>query len=313
MKLTSAHHKFISEAIGPKYSANSVPGGSTHHVFQIDSASGVYYLKVRGHHYSLAPAVLSEPSDISYEVESLKLLHSIDREMFPQLIDFAPDISAFLMSSVMDPEDLLIRRISEGNLAITASNTLGAQLALIHQSLASTNHSPRSDDGEFYKTYIFNHITSLNYRELEGLQAMLSRRPRQLIFGDLSPKNIGIASGEMRFIDFDSMHCGHRDYEIGFVAGHLLLHAIIGGIGTDHYYAFLAAYSDVEPAILHQNTQKVIAHSVLATLIYRLDNKWVEYPIDTIDPKQKTIVLETIKDCLKDSVALAQLPNRLIK
>jgi len=114
------------------------------------------------------------------------------------------------------------------SLSLARAERLGETVRRIHQCAASARFSIRGHGDKAFFAAKLNHKLGFGDNPvLHQLIAELScQQPRQIILGDPSPKNIAIArdSDCFRFFDLEDVHRGNVVFDVGFLAGHFLLH-----------------------------------------------------------------------------------------
>ncbi|PIS04896.1 MAG: hypothetical protein COT81_03950, partial [Candidatus Buchananbacteria bacterium CG10_big_fil_rev_8_21_14_0_10_42_9] len=128
-------------------------------------------------------------------------------------------------------------------------------------------------------------------------------KERSLILGDLSPKNLGLVSGELRICDLDTAHRGNPIFDIGFFIGHVYLHSLEHEYPAAQYVKeFLRTYHpEDETDAIPPEDDLLLKRIVLGTLLYRLNNKMVPYPLD-ISEEEKVKVVAEINNLLKSNL-----------
>ena len=114
------------------------------------------------------------------------------------------------------------------------------------------------------------------------------------IHGDLSPKNIVRVTDPsgFRFYDLESAHQGNIEFDLGFLAGHLLIHVLHGRHSSELVDEFVKAYD--ERAVIKADPI-ALRGVVAATMLYRLDNSVVPYDCGGIFPETRATVVNCNK------------------
>jgi Ser/Thr protein kinase RdoA (MazF antagonist) len=101
--------------------------------------------------------------------------------------------------------------------------------------------------------------------------------PRQLILGDLSPKNIGVDnSGKVHICDLENVHIGNAVFDLGFLVGHFLIHTLRDADRASSLLeSLLGGYSSVRFTM--DTGGEILKRIVLGTILYRLDNQIIPY------------------------------------
>ncbi len=118
----------------------------------------------------------------------------------------------------------------------------------------------------------------LGYRgnHIDNIITELRTYPKQLVLGDLSPKNIYVASnGKITICDLETSHMSNTIFDVGFLAAHIILHNIKNeNKALELASRFVCGYSsENNDSIDNRMLNKVI----LAIILYRVDNPVIPY------------------------------------
>lgn len=123
------------------------------------------------------------------------------------------------------------------------------------------------DDGDdiYFRQNLQYRIGFLGMSVADELVNQLVCMDRQIIFGDLSPKNIGISpSGELTTCDLESAHRGNAVFDAVFLLAHLLLHSKDDPVRTIEMFHDGYLLDDEELTI----------GLIVALMLYRIDPKF---------------------------------------
>lgn len=302
------YDKFLGAALGGYTSIEPATKAAIHHVFRVKTEQGDYYLKHRSTVYAKTPSHAADPFDMAYEAAALQIMHEVAPNNCPALIAYDRDSGLLLMTDIMSPGDNLEDRLYDGSASKSQGQILGTTLAALHRALSVYGNDKRLiRDTDIYETNLFYKFDSLNYPHVSETAMRLRREPRQLIHGDLSPKNIGIDDSIASFCDFDNSHYGNFIYDAGFILGHLILHTACDA-GQSIAGAFMEAYTADEQYFRDVQRRDLLARTALGACIYRLDNKWVKYEIKGLTENGKSLLLQQVTAKLaEESIALEDI------
>lgn len=303
---------FLEETIGGVENIEPVSGGLVHRVFRVKSQNAVYYLKVRGDQFAGMPTVESVPSDIRHEEKALRLMSSVAPDTFPHVVASKQDEGMLLITSVMKPEDNFLARLRAQTITEEDLGSMGKALRDIHDKLDPIEEAIRDDgDEQYYKNNLLYRLGSQQNETLNNTIQELSMRERKLIFGDLSPKNLGLVSGQLRICDLDASHRGNSIFDVGFFIGHLYVHGLEREYPVSKFTEeFLKAYQFTEYAE-GASDDALLKRIVLGTLLYRLHNKIVPYPIDITDREKLNTSSEITRLLNQDQIDWEIIEQRI--
>jgi Ser/Thr protein kinase RdoA (MazF antagonist) len=171
------------------------------------------------------------------------------------------------------------RHLIERSATTSEMMRLGRTLRRVHQATRDARRSQTSDDPRFPAYQADFALRSPRHAALDAACAEMAGRPdRQLVLGDLAPKNISITDGQIGLCDLDNAHHGWPLYDLGYFAGHLLIHHLT----RPHVLPALVA------ALLkgYQGTQALTRPDAVLTatvaagvVLYRLGNGVVPYSL----------------------------------
>lgn len=267
---------FIEEEI---VSLESVSGGLVHHVFHIRTATASYFLKRLGTSFAGIPSIESRPSDIQFEAEALRLLEHYPGPIFPKVVGLNIERGVLLITGIMESEHHLLRKMQGKEFGSSDAESIGSQIADIHCYMAGILKSVRTEsDNEYYEENLRFRFGAQNDSHLDELSEVLRLRPRQLILGDVSPKNLGIVNGELRVCDLEDAHRGNREFDTGFLSGHLLLHWLQERSPSPSWAeSFMQGYKEKQH--ISTDEENLVVRVALATMLYRLRHTLVPYPL----------------------------------
>lgn len=268
-------------------------GGLVHDVYRIETKTGNFFLKHRGENFAHLKKIKINPKDLVYEHKALSVFSQLAPDNFPELVTYNQEQNYLIMTDVSNGDDNLEEQFRKNQVTDETIKTLGLNLRYVLDQ-AATAKTPIHESGD-HNSYISNLHYRLGYQNnpyLNTLIKELNLEPRQLILGDLSPKNIIIKdSGNVKFYDLEGAHQGNYIFEVGFLLGHLILHS----------------HEDVNKALkcteifknefnLSGKQLNLLKSIVIGTIMYRLKGV-IPYPINLI-AAQKEKILENCVDIL---------------
>lgn len=272
------------------HSIQSVTGGNVHRVFSIQMTDGVImYLKKR--ESSFAHIQLeSNPEDIRFEHKALDSFEGIAGSIIPSIIHYSSDQCYLILSDVMPDNPNAEILFQEQKVTCAMIQSFAKSLADLHNGLERLDSTVRDNEDEYYHHNLSYRIGFIDHHAAQKLLANMSILPRQLIFGDVSPKNISFTNeNELRICDLETAHIGNRIFDVGFAIGHIALHRL-------HNEEPL--YPDIELFIhtyMQGNTLTAaeidcIAPIILTTIWFRIDSPLVPYSISFSEEVKKRLL-----------------------
>lgn len=290
---------FLSTALKDIKSISPVSGGLVHSVFRVETNSEIAYLKIRGNRFTGIPDIVCDPMDLRHEAKSLRLLSKILPDNFPRYIAFNQKHALLLMTSVMTEDENLTKYFKEDRLTTKTIYNIGQTISRMHDLTCSCILNPIRDDGDekFYHDNLQYRLRFYGNSVLNEVADELVSLPRQIIFGDLSPKNIGVCGDKITFCDLDSVHFGNVEFDIGFFAGHILLHSFQSSLQLiDLLNYFFKGYQMLRYDL--ETNNPLLMRIALGACLYRLDNAIVPYPL-RMKSQAKIELIKNILDLLK--------------
>lgn len=275
------HIGMLEEIVGRINDISVATGGLVNYVYRVEGERGTLYLKVRKTEFSALPLLNSNPADIRYESKALDILSSAFPEVFPNQVAFYPKESMMVLSDAIGNGVRLDEAFRRGTFSEESSASLGSLVGRIHTKFRDADISIREDGDEEY------HTKNLEYRlgyhknhELDSLVSRLKQGPRQLILGDLSPKNMGVGpDGKFTMWDLEIAHRGNPVFDVGFLAAHVVLHS---RDGTEKPGRLLKALLDG----YYSTADKVgvdgidLKQIVLGIILFRMRNEVIPYMME---------------------------------
>lgn len=274
---------------------SSVMGGVAHQVFQIRSGDKRYYLKIRGDRFASVPEIICNPADIVLEYRALTAFHQVSPDNFPQVLAFDEDRHYLILSDAMPNGEKLENLFLEEKVTPLMLFNFGRTLSKIHTSSSSCRDSvrPGSDSG-YYQT-VLGHRFGYRHNSVldEMVQTLSDLDNKQLILGDVAPKNIGVSDDGKRFIFFDleTAHQGDAIFDYAYFLGHILIHSLASAdSASSNVNSYSQGYGQ------HDFDDLLIKRLALGTILYRLRSV-IPYPTQ-LDANRTVTVEKRIESLL---------------
>ncbi|MEI6479927.1 MAG: hypothetical protein WCO12_00170 [bacterium] len=282
---------FITETIGPKFEISKVYGGLVHDVYKIHNKNTYHYLKLRGSYFSMIPNIVINPKDIKYEKKALEIFSKLLPDIFPTIIAFNEELSAIILSDINPSGYTLELLFNQQKVNVLIMEKIGIALGRTHFYLRTITDSIRPDDDKnYYESNFCDRFLKFNYPIAnicaKKLVSDLKKIPRQLILSDLSPKNIGISEdNKISFFDLECVHKGNTIFDLGFLLGHITLHS--KNNSNVLIKSLLQGYMmSINDSIDSKMLEKIMG----ITILYRLCNEIIPYPLPISDAEKKALI-----------------------
>ncbi|KKR07368.1 MAG: hypothetical protein UT33_C0002G0002 [Candidatus Peregrinibacteria bacterium GW2011_GWC2_39_14] len=282
-----------------RYRLESVSGGLVHHMYRLVSAEKTMYLKIRGSIFSNLPDIQVDPNDIQFEKQAMNLLDQKLPGMFPHVLAYYANDHALLMTDVIPSGLTLERLFNSGTVSEEIMHACGKAVAKFHKAVEFSPPIRPDNDDITYSNNLLYRLGYLRIHEIDRVIERLKQMPRQVIFCDFSPKNIGVnANDEVTFCDLELVHFGNTIFDINFLASHILLHSKSVEEGSRRLTSFLAGYLSEVNTDLNEELSKVL---ILGIGLFRLDNPIIPYFLP-INEKVKEKRILKIREILSNDV-----------
>lgn len=280
--LSRATCRAVAELLGAIDRVSLVGSGLVHHVYRVSGPHGTLIVKQRGSECAGLPGIAVLPEDITYEQSALSALAAVAPDLVPSVLNFVREDSALVLTDL--PIDYSLDDVlRDGGVTPADCNRVGAALGRVHTGLATLDAESIDQRPEYYEKNLYERIGYHGEPVLDAVADRLRSQERQLVWGDPSPKNIGfgrVMSG-VSFYDFEAFHCGNRVFDLGFLAGHVLLHTFAR---PDRAGSLLGALMDgYEHTCAASVEGDLVGQVALAIIAYRAWSPVVLYPIDLPD------------------------------
>jgi hypothetical protein len=302
--------QYIHPHCGEVLRVETVDKGVVHFVYRITGTRQRVYIKIRGSNFSKVPQIKCRPDEILYEKRAIELLHSIEPESFPFLLEFIEHRFALVMSDVTPQDETLESLFDQGAVSTKHIIDLAQLIKRTHVHFAEQEPVLRpGDEEQAYHNNLRYRLGVLNLFEINELIDELIRQDRQLIFGDLSPKNIGVNNGRITMFDLEQVHIGNPIFDVGFLLSHIVLHTLEE---QDTMFEFVSTFLNgmgIHEMIRERNW--VLNRIIIGTILYRLENRVIPYNL-TISKEILNAVSSQCHLLLSKSETLENILYRLV-
>ncbi|KNE83328.1 aminoglycoside phosphotransferase family protein [Streptomyces xinghaiensis] len=203
-----------------------VSGGNVAHVFSVRGPAGRVIIKIRREYFARIPSLRADPALIGDERRLLELYHAAAPGVFPRVLAFHDDTHTMVLSDVIPDGRTYHQHLIERSATAGEMARLGRTLRRVHQATRDARPPQQQHPDPRFPIYQQDFaLRSPGHPALDAACAEMADRPdRQLVLGDLAPKNIGITDARIGLCDLDNAHHGWPLYDLGYFAGHLLIH-----------------------------------------------------------------------------------------
>jgi len=269
---------------------SKVSGGVAHQVFQINAARNRYYLKIRGMSFAAIPEIACNPNDIDIEYQALEMFYQVAPDNFPRVLSYNQDNHYLVLEDAIPNgeklEDLFLKQKTTSKMFFN----FGQTLAKVHRAASCCDKPVRDDnDQTYYRTVLGHRFGYRNNPTLNELMESLSiLADKQLVLGDVCPKNIGVndLGKHFMFFDLETAHQGDAVFDYAYFLGHILIHALTTSeIELDNVTEYVKGYGT------NKFDDLLVKRIALGTALYRLKSI-IPYPTgldinQTLDVEKK--------------------------
>ena len=285
-----------------------ISGGVAHQVFQINAGINRYYLKIRGDRFASIPEIACNPKDIEIEYRALESFHQVAPDNFPKVFNFNQDKNYLILEDAMPNGEKLEDLFLKGKTTPQMFFNFGQTLAKIHDASSSCKKPIRiNGDRAYYKTVLGHRFGYRNNPILDSLIESLSAlKNKQLILGDVSPKNIGVNDNGKNFMFFDleTVHQGDTVFDYAYFLGHILIHNLTSSSANlEDVTEYMKGYGD------HKFEELMVKRIALGIMLYRL-RSIVPYPT-RLNAIQATEVERNIESLLPHDLTKLDWPKAI--
>lgn len=276
-----------------------VVGGVAHDVYQVISSGENFYLKIRDTRFSQIPEISCDPAEIVFEYQALTLFKCLAPENFPYVLSFNPEQFYLVLSDAISDgkklEDLFLEEMVIPEMLFV----FGKTLKKIHKLSQQHQEGLRPDgDKAHYEAKLQHRLGYRHSQVLDGvIEALRCQKDKQLILGDVAPKNIGVNDSGRQFIFFDleDAHLGDVIFDYAYFLGHLLIHTFTSPSIS------VKAIENYEKGYDGDNfDQALVKKIVLGIMLYRLGGI-IPYATN-LDANQKIAVEKNVETLLSEDL-----------
>lgn len=268
--------------LNDNFSIKEIDNGIVHDVVYIKDKDKDFYLKIRLDHFKTNPAIKIDPLDIFYEYRALLLIREKCGPVVPEVFFFKSNFM-LLENMKKPPEKILYDIMPSQEISLNDITKFAKNIRQIHSALMEAGEEIRLEksNNQRYKDYLYWRFGAWNNNSLNSLIKNLEMNgTKQLILGDLNPKNI-VLGETIKYFDFETFHFGDREFDLGFFLGHLLLNYFNELEKCDN---LVKGFKQEYP--LSAKQEKLIVNVCLGTIYYRMKTNFDYTTCFAID-KQK--------------------------
>lgn len=273
----------LESLIGVPAGVREFESGLVHRVARVHGGGGSVVLKAREAECRRLDVKLV-PEDIDAEYRALLLVGRIASDIVPMVHGFDRVASTLLLEDVETVGQSLALDYLARCDAMAAGRfwaRLGSAVARIHVGLAAHPlDALRSDelaDGGFFAHNLDERIGVLEWREIAPLLDQVRALPRQLVLGDLSPKNLIAGPERLTLLDLEDCHAGVAVFDLAFLLAHLYLGMLHFGPREVARALHLAQQEYEASRALRSDEVEVLGPLTSALVGYRVDGRRVPY------------------------------------
>jgi 5-methylthioribose kinase len=206
-------------------------GGVSNTVLAISTSTRNLVLKQALPALKVAELWEADPRRAIVEADALKLFHSLNPEIVPELVFVDPIRFVVVMKRVPLSSRVWKSDLLAGVYRPQVARTLGTTLAQWHNFGNSNPDAQRKfmevalfDQLRIDPFYRFVANKNVNLQDsINQLIAELENNKSTIVHGDFSPKNFMVTEDDNVYIlDFEVMHVGNPVFDLAFIMAHLL-------------------------------------------------------------------------------------------
>ena len=214
-----------------KIEVEVLTGGVSNTVLAISTGTKNLVLKQALPALKVAELWEADPRRAIVEADALKLFHSLNPEIVPELVFVDPIRFVVIMKRVPLASRVWKSDLLGGIYRPQVARTLGTTLAQWHNFGASNLdvHSKFMEDTLFDQLRIdpfYRFVANKNIDLREPINQLISELEKDkstIVHGDFSPKNFMVTEDDHVYIlDFEVMHVGNPVFDLAFIMAHLL-------------------------------------------------------------------------------------------
>lgn len=276
----------------------SVIDGFVHYVYKITDKKSdiIYFIKIRRNHFHSNQSIQIEPEDIGIEYKSIKLVSQLLPGIAPPIVYFNEADSVICMEDIRGQMPTVAEILY--NHQIEYYEKIGQEIGQLHSSLQKISTPIREGGFEqvFYNNNLYYRLGFLGIPEVDIIIAQLARLPKQVIHGDLNPKNLvfDTKASKLKIYDWETMHLGNQIFDLAFFEAHLVLEHCNE---PEKLKSIISIFKDGYEGFVELSGKSLEIPLIFALILYRLKSGF-NYPTKhAIDKKHLIgVSLEIIKD-----------------
>jgi aminoglycoside phosphotransferase (APT) family kinase protein len=271
---------------GERPAAVALAGGVSSDIYRVDLASGPICVK-RALPRLKVSAVWEAPVERNHwEVEWMRKVAKISPQFVPRILGDDAESDAFAMEYLAPEEHPVWKaELRDGAIDVEVSAEVGRRIARVHAATADDAAVARefATDPIFLAIRLEPYLLATGERHADCAEALArlveatAANKRALVHGDVSPKNILVASTGPILLDAECAWYGDPAFDLAFCLNHMLLKCLWRPQWRDRYLAcfdaLAAAYLagvDWESA---QQVEARVARLLPGLFLGRVDGK----------------------------------------
>jgi len=274
--IEKADIKLFENYVGKKYKITRIKDGLVHYVYKIVGRQQTLYLKIRSKRFSGIPSIKTEPGLIRYEAKALKLFSFYFPTIFPKVIAFNKKRNYLLLTDISRGNSCFEKKLNKNWVKETDFYFLGKTIKKIHLATKNLNISIRGKikDERFREKQMFYLLGFLNHPQLNKIILSYRQVPKNLILGDLSPKNLYVEKDYLGICDLEHACRGHYLFELAHLIGHGIVHTLKNSKRKKLINSLISGYGGLNFPLLQQ---EILTYTAVGIVLYRLASPVVPY------------------------------------
>ncbi|MFB7836054.1 phosphotransferase family protein [Streptomyces sp. NPDC056056] len=256
-------------------------GGNVSHVYRVHGEADNVIVKIRGPRFARIPHISTDPALIMVEHRALAIHHGLLPDLFPKVLALLPDAHAMVMTDVFPDGRTWREHLDQRAATIEECRRLGTALTRIHHATAGLPPLRDGDGDDLFRTeHAYGYcLRACRHPALDEACRRLDDLPgRQLILGDVCPKNLSLHADRTAFVDLDNVHMGAPLFDLGYLLAHLVLHHVTR---PTHLLPLVTVFLDsytLPGSARPWRDDSLLATVAAGVLLYRLEACTVPYP-----------------------------------
>ncbi|GAL24750.1 5-methylthioribose kinase [Vibrio variabilis] len=291
--------------------ATPLTGGVSCEIFLIEDGDDRFVAKRALSQLKVAEEWLADPSRNKYEQRYLKYVGEKHPTWVPTIRNSFEDENLFIMEFFPECFRDWKKYLLEGDIKPQVATNIGAALGTIHaMSWDDQNAKTWFDsDANFHELRLSPYFEFMRTKHpqlesrLSALVETIETTKLCLIHGDFSPKNILVASNEIKIVDCEVAWFGDPSFDIGFLIHHLILKYL--HFNNEQFLNLASAFIDSYQLALGADKLAQIneSHTVETTLMLMLARIDGKSPVEYLTEPQREAIRAKVFNLLGQDIA----------